>query len=499
MTGNGEESLLVHPRWRPGELGEPLPESPHANSVCLPTWQDVVDYEEKNPRVIERLRAGYPRFVVPPQCAAWFELCLKRLGREGEGCHAYPSEGSARRCARLIEQWSGAEARVVAWEGGPVHLVFFPQEAREFALKYWRHTGDGISSRRAEALLAGRAERRDEKAYEETRRRLAEHAGVPESNVFLFKSGMAGIYTLFRALHRRRPGAAAVQFGFPYVDTLKILQDFGHEHVFYPRGDEAELEALAKRASSDMLAGIFCEFPSNPLLFSPDVGRLGEIARLHRIPLVVDDTIATSVNVDLMGAADAVVTSLTKYFTGRGDLMAGAVILNPASPRYDELYDGLAAEFEDCLWGDTLSLVAEASRDYSQRVDRINETTLHVVNWLREHPGVDAICHPSVTRRMVYDGFRKPGGGYGGLFSVILKDAAVKAPRFYDGLEISKGPNLGTVFSLCCPFTLLAHYHELEWAESCGVSRNLLRFSIGLEPAEELILRLDRALSATSG
>jgi cystathionine gamma-synthase len=76
---------------------------------------------------------------------------------------------------------------------------------------------------------------------------------------------------------------------------------------------------------------------------------------------------------------------------------------------------------------------------------------------------------------------------------MILKDEAVQAPRFYDALEISKGPNLGTSFSLCCPYTILAHYDELEEVENLGISRYLLRVSVGLEPYEELVHRFDAA------
>jgi cystathionine gamma-synthase len=99
----------------------------------------------------------------------------------------------------------------------------------------------------------------------------------------------------------------------------------------------------------------------------------------------------------------------------------------------------------------------------------------------------------------MYDRFRRPDGGYGGLFSIVLKNAAKVTEAFYDALEITKGPNLGTSFSLCCPFTLIAHYHELEWAESAGASRYLIRISVGLEPAGELIARIERAISEALG
>ena len=72
-------------------------------------------------------------------------------------------------------------------------------------------------------------------------------------------------------------------------------------------------------------------------------------------------------------------------------------------------------------------------------------------------------------------------------------------PRpFTIALAVCKGPSLGTVFTLACPFTLLAHYTELDWAESCGVSRYLIRISVGLEDPEELWSRLDRALRGTT-
>ena len=75
-----------------------------------------------------------------------------------------------------------------------------------------------------------------------------------------------------------------------------------------------------------------------------------------------------------------------------------------------------------------------------------------------------------------------------------MKNAPKKTCDFYDKIAFSKGPNLGATYSLCCPFVMLAHYNELEWAEKMGASRWLIRLSIGLEPPENLIDRLNFAL-----
>ena len=76
-----------------------------------------------------------------------------------------------------------------------------------------------------------------------------------------------------------------------------------------------------------------------------------------------------------------------------------------------------------------------------------------------------------------------------------MKDAANTSPRFYDALRVCKGPSLGTNFTLVCPYTLLAHYDELDWAESCGVPRHLIRVSAGLEDSADLVTRFEEALA----
>ena len=89
---------------------------------------------------------------------------------------------------------------------------------------------------------------------------------------------------------------------------------------------------------------------------------------------------------------------------------------------------------------------------------------------------------------------RRPSGGWGSLITFLPRQAEASAPRIYDRLAFCKGPSLGTVFTLACPFTLLAHYTELDWAESCGVSRYLIRISAGLEDPEDLWQRMEDAL-----
>ncbi|MFM2199746.1 MAG: hypothetical protein RLZZ505_3178, partial [Verrucomicrobiota bacterium] len=117
-----------------------------------------------------------------------------------------------------------------------------------------------------------------------------------------------------------------------------------------------------------------------------------------------------------------------------------------------------------------------------------------LVNFLKDHPAVASVWHPSVTQTENYTKIMRSKGGYGGLLSIVLTNPK-KAPKVYDALKLSKGPSFGTSFTLVCPYTLLAHYEELDWTEDCGVPANLLRISVGLESPDTIIAAFTEALA----
>jgi cystathionine gamma-synthase len=227
---------------------------------------------------------------------------------------------------------------------------------------------------------------------------------------------------------------------------------------------------------------------------SADVDALAPAARAHDTPLIVDDTVATTINIDAFQVADLVTTSLTKFFSGTGDVMGGSIILRTNSPFHDRFAAFLQHETPNALWYQDAQTLEVNSRDFPGRIHAINRAGEAVYDFLASHPAVDQVYYPKGTTPTEYRQLLRPGGGFGGLLSIILKDAEHTAPAFYDRLRISKGPSLGTNYSLACPFTLLAHYHELPWAAACGVSPHLVRLSVGMEDPEDLIARLEQAM-----
>ena len=176
-------------------------------------------------------------------------------------------------------------------------------------------------------------------------------------------------------------------------------------------------------------------------------------------------------------------------------MLAGSVILNRASPHHGAFSAFLTAHAGHTLWrGDAVAL-EHNSRDFVQRAGTMSRNALALAEFLRAHPRVEKVWHAKEQGGRGYEFIRREGGGYGCLFSFLLKDARASSPRFYDALHVCKGPSLGTNFTLVCPYTLLAHYGELDWAESCGVPSHLIRVSAGLEDSADLIARFDEALS----
>jgi cystathionine gamma-synthase len=523
--------LLADPLWRAEDVGRPLPDSPHACSVCLPTWRDVIGYEECDSAVISRLQSGYPRFFCHPQVSRLFKLA-ETSGPAGEKAFVFPSREAAETAARFIGVERARDSAEPPGEDGgprrnpvgppedgggprrgsipavvplgdtPLWRVSFNREQEKRARLVWRFCGQIVSSRLAEAVLenwpAGKmAEiaKQGACAEDRVRERLSALTGQPKENIFLLASGMAGVFAVHRALEALFPGCRTVQLGFPYVDVLKVQEEFGAGVHFIEGVGEREVAALGGIAASERLAGIFTELPSNPLIECADLEAVAGIAREHEMPLICDDTLATAVNVDVFQFADVVTTSLTKAFSGAGDVMAGSVIVGDSSPWRDRLRSVLAREVAAApLFGADAVVLEENSRDFAARVGQMNGNAAAMASFLRDHPAVERVYYPTIGGSSAYDRVRRPGGGYGMVLSFTLHEKNA-TPGVFDRLRVCKGPSLGTNFTLACPYTLLAHYNELDWAESCGVSRHLVRVSVGLENPDDLQRRFHEALT----
>lgn len=485
-------------------LGDPLPDDEHACSVSMPLWDNIIKYETGCPIVHGSLSCGYPRFVFHPFVKQLNQWCLLNLCEADQNLIAvvFPTEKVARRCVEFVSKiHKDSNLRQQSLNIGQATMLAAPIACESAIKLYWQHTGEILSSRYAKYLL----QRLEFPTKEEVPDvcdtlqhralcdRIAQLTGSQSQDIYLYPSGMAAIFASLRILLELRPRKKSVMFGFPYLDSLKLLRrpEFGGGVYFYPKATPEDFISLQKVLEQEDIVAIFAEFPGNPLPRSTDCKRLSDLAHKNGTVLVVDDTIG-SYNIDAMKhrAADIVVTSLTKIFTGSGNVMGGSVALNPQSPLYSTLSARLSNSKDGFLFYQDVDVIIQASMDLPRRLQRVNATAFALVNKLRAQDQVKAVYYPDQIDKDRYESFLRdptnPLPQYGPVFSILLHGGEKEAEAFYNALNFSKGPSLGTNFTLCCPYTMLAHYDELDFVESCGIDRNLIRVSVGLESFDQI-------------
>ena len=486
-----KQDLLLAPYWSAKDLGKAIPDSPHAVSVALPRWQDVIDYEEGKESCMQSLRAIYPRFGLNPLVSQIAQRANALFGfKEGSGW-PYPNEEIAKQAQLFCQETNDGEAIIQEVLG--LKCLITDQKASSSAKAFWQHTGCGASSRLAAIALnkeVAPSIEAGEKARITLRRRLAEIYGCDADLIQLYPSGMAALTAGLMAMRRIRPINPFLQIGFPYVDVLKLPQKiFGGSRLVQTESPEA----LAIALDNEQPAAVIVELPSNPMMQCVDLPTVSKLAHERGIPVIADDTIGSPLNIDSIPYADIIFSSLTKSFAGAGDILAGSMLISPESKWKKDLFEiSLLGNKSLPLLSDPDAIaLEEASRDIYERLPRLNNACLKLKRKLENHPKIARVLHPENCSN--FNTIKKEGAGYGCLLSFQLIESA-SPKNFYNSLEVCKGPSLGTKFTLACPYVLLAHYKELSWAEECGVPHNLLRISVGLEDPQSLWERFEKAL-----
>ncbi|KAI2787834.1 putative cystathionine gamma-synthase [Penicillium oxalicum] len=324
-------------------------------------------------------------------------------------------------------------------------------------------------------------------------------AELTTHDVFLYPKGMAAINAVARAVFKTQPRGVdpqAIIYGWSYAETPKCLPMNGYARFrIYPKGTQEELEELVELLKSDnRISILFCEVPSNPLLESVDMECIHSLATEYNFIVACDQTLAAFANLDLLPYADILMDSLTKMFSGASNVMAGSVILNPQSKHYNRIHSALVDDFEDILFPLDAEVLAQNSADFEHRILRSNRNAMAIATLMSLHPSVERIYYPKMaSSAALFEKYRRDTGGYGFLLSILFRRPS-SAVCFYDALDVCKGPSIGTNFTLAVPYTQLAHFKEMDWAESCGVSKCIVRISVGLENEEQLLDRIRNAL-----
>jgi cystathionine beta-lyase/cystathionine gamma-synthase len=311
-------------------------------------------------------------------------------------------------------------------------------------------------------------------------------------------SGMAAVQMAVEtALTDRRPSVVAAEalYGASIKLLLNVLEPRGVEVRFV---DVCDLDALRTAVSEAKPGCILMETISNPLLRVGEIDKIAEIARAAGAALVVDNTFATPLLVrPLELGANFSVHSLTKYLSGHGDVLGGAVVSDAAH------YDGLRtlARVTGPLLGPFESyLTMRGIKTFPLRMERQCANACRVASWLGSHPAVERVhftgdpAHPDAAaiRRLFAAGL------YGAMVSFEIRDAGrPEIFRFLDRLQmVVRATSLGDVHSMIL-YPAMSSHRDLapKHRERVGIRDNLVRLSVGIEAAEDILADLDQALA----
>lgn len=343
-----------------------------------------------------------------------------------------------------------------------------------------------------------RIEREEYGRYGNPTQRIAEQklaALEGAGDCLLVSSGMAAVTTTLFAMLSR--GAHVVVTDDSYRRTRQFLNQtlhrYGIECSTVPAGDYDAI-ADAIRPNTRILLS---ESPTNPYNRILDLERFAEIGRRHRVKTIVDATFATPYNQrPLSYGIDLVLHSATKFLGGHNDLMAGAVL------GAVEIVDGIRS-----LQGVTGAvidpfaayLLIRGLKTLALRIERQNANAQAIAEFLEAHPKIHRVHYAGLASHPEHAIARRQMRGFGGVVSFEVTGDLDAATRVVDGCRIPRiAPSLGGVESLIEQPALMSFY-ELTTEErlQVGIKDNLIRYSVGIEDADDLIADLARSLDAS--
>jgi len=328
-----------------------------------------------------------------------------------------------------------------------------------------------------------------------TRKALEEALAIIENGKFglAFSSGVAATDAVVKLLE---PGdeviAASDMYGGTYRLFTKVFEKFGIRFIYT---DTANTDNVAKAVTKKTKL-IWLETPTNPLMSITDIEAISVISKKAGAWLCVDNTFASPfLQNPLDLGADIVMHSSTKYLGGHSDVIQGALVMNDASLR-EKLYFiqkscGAVPGPMDCF------LVLRGIKTLHLRMRQHSENGKIIAQWLRNHSKVDKVYWPGFTDHPGFAIAKKQMRDFGGMISFELKDDSIEETRrvLSSTKLFALAESLGGVESLINHPASMTHASiPREERMKNGLRDALIRLSVGIEDAEDLVADLDNAI-----
>ena len=310
-------------------------------------------------------------------------------------------------------------------------------------------------------------------------------------------SGMGAVSTaLLTAL---ADGGHVVAMENLYSATFQILNEdlrrFGIETTFVDATDPTQIER-AIQADTKVL---YLESPTNPLLKLVDLQAAAEIAKAHGLTSIIDNTFATPCGQQpIIFGIDVVVHSMTKYMSGSGAVIAGAII--GQKEFVVRAKEGGLRNFGAVISPFNAWLTLHGLTTLPLRFARHCENATRVAAFLEAHPAVVWARHPSLPSHPQHELAKRQMDAFGGMITLELKGGRAAGEHFVDHLQLcSLAVSLGDVRTLICHSASTTHSEvPAEIRRRTGITDGLVRISVGLEDTEDIITDLGQALESST-
>ncbi|TLS39311.1 bifunctional cystathionine gamma-lyase/homocysteine desulfhydrase [Pseudalkalibacillus caeni] len=309
---------------------------------------------------------------------------------------------------------------------------------------------------------------------------------------FAFGSGMAAISSVMMLFNSGDHVILTDDvYGGTYRVMTKVLNRLGIESTFVDTTDIANIEKEIKENTK----AIYIETPTNPLLKITDIKSVSKFAREKNLLLIVDNTFNTPYwqnPIDF--GADVVLHSATKYIGGHSDVVAGLVVVN--SEKLAEEMHFIQNSVGAVLGPQDSWLLMRGLKTLGVRMEEHEKNTAKIVQFLQGHPAVEKIFYPGIPSHPGNDIAVEQSRGFGGMLSFDVgsgekADELLKKVKYFTLAE-----SLGAVESLISVPARMTHASiPKDRREELGITEGLIRISVGLEDADDLIEDLENALS----
>jgi cystathionine gamma-synthase len=368
----------------------------------------------------------------------------------------------------LAAQALGAYDPVTRGIVAPIHMAatYLRDADNGYRAGYVYGRSDNVTVQQAESLIA---------ALE----------GAEEA--LLFSSGMAAATTVLLALDKPTHIVASQVMYWGFRSWLREIGRFGHSVAFVETSDLDAVRAAVRLGKTGLF---WIETPSNPLWTVTDIAAVSDIAHQADALLCVDSTVATPIfTKPLSLGADIVMHSATKYLNGHSDVVAGALAAAQDGPLWSRIRK-MRGQHGSALGSFDAWLLMRGMRTLDVRVRAQAKTAATLAERLVGHPAVSAVLYPGLASHAGHEvAQRQMASGFGGMFSLRIRQGEQAAIAVAANVNLWKrATSLGGVESL------IEHRASIE-GNGSPCPGDLLRFSVGLEDADELYFDLTRALA----